>query len=314
MSSQLLMLLLVIDADLDEARDLGRRADAAGQQPRQRLVDMRAIGQHLLGRGARQHATLGARLPGPLALVIGVEAVVERGVESPVVRQMLGEDEGLEEPGDVGQVPLGRAGVVHGLDGHVLGRQRRGELQGKAPRLEQALLLRAMQLGVGLHRRYPATHVLRFLHSARAGSDCPIGTTGEPRHLHAQFMRGCWLIGRISRLRVCSLGASTTVERQGALDRARMLAKYGCGDKSRICVLPPPDRRADPHGGKMVARDHQPERRMRRRGKGYAAQELRGRGIDDMLVTSGKRPKRPVLEHWAPGSKGGSGECLARPM
>ncbi len=42
------MLLLVIDADLDEARDLGCRADAAGQQLGQCLVHVRAIAQHLL--------------------------------------------------------------------------------------------------------------------------------------------------------------------------------------------------------------------------------------------------------------------------
>ena len=86
-SKQLLVLLLVIDADLDQARHVVR--EAVGAEPGQRVVDMRTISQHAVARRPGQHATPRSRLTRPLALVVGVEAVVEGLVEHLVARQML---------------------------------------------------------------------------------------------------------------------------------------------------------------------------------------------------------------------------------
>ena len=61
---KLLVLLLVIDADLDEPRDLARRIDAAREERMQGLVDMGAIGKNLVGSaasGARVSAAAAAR-------------------------------------------------------------------------------------------------------------------------------------------------------------------------------------------------------------------------------------------------------------
>jgi hypothetical protein len=117
---QLLMLLLVVDSDLDQARDFGR--EAAASKLCQRLIDMRAVGKHALARGPCQDTAAPPGLTLPLALVVGVEAVVEGIVERLVTGEMLLQDELLEEPGDVREVPLGGARIVHGLDGHVLRR------------------------------------------------------------------------------------------------------------------------------------------------------------------------------------------------
>ena len=178
---QLLMLLLVVDADLDQSRDLGARTDAPRQQLGQRLVHVRAVGQHLLARRPREHAALRARLPRALALVVGIEAIVEGRVEDLVARQVLGKDEGLEEPGDVRQVPLGRARIVHRLDRHVLGRERLGELEREAARLEQALLQGAMRRSRGSRNRRLSTHLHPFSIRPMPGvsTSCPVHTGGS---------------------------------------------------------------------------------------------------------------------------------------
>ena len=45
-------------------------------------------------------------------------------IEDAVAREMMLQQEGLEEPGGVRQMPLGRRHVGHGLHHHVLGQQR----------------------------------------------------------------------------------------------------------------------------------------------------------------------------------------------
>ena len=143
---QLLMLLLVVDADLDQPRDLRLRLDAQGEELDQPLVHVRAIGHDPLARRSGQHAALGARLSRPLALIVGVEAVVEGVVEGAVMRQVFGENECLEKPGDVGEVPFGGACVFHGLDGHVLGAERRRKLVRQAAHIQQPVFEHAAAL------------------------------------------------------------------------------------------------------------------------------------------------------------------------
>ena len=141
---QFLMLLLVIDADLDEPGDLGAGLHALREKIRQPRIDMRAIRQNALDRRSRENAAPGARLARPLAFVIGIEAVVEGFIEHPVAGQVLGENEGLEEPRDVREVPFGRARILRRLDGHVLGRQRVRQSLGQVPRVEQTVFENAL--------------------------------------------------------------------------------------------------------------------------------------------------------------------------
>ena len=100
---------------------------------------MRPIGQHPFARWSRKNAALGARLPGTLALIVGVEAVVEGLVERPIAGQVLGENERLEKPGYVCEVPFRRASIFHRLDCHVLGAERLDELMREVPRIQQAV-------------------------------------------------------------------------------------------------------------------------------------------------------------------------------
>ncbi len=84
---KLLVLLLVIDADLDQAGNLAGGIDPSGVEPLQRLVDVSAIGENLGAGRAGQQSPFRPRLPLALALVVGVEAKVEALVENPVARQ-----------------------------------------------------------------------------------------------------------------------------------------------------------------------------------------------------------------------------------
>ena len=70
-------------------------------------------------------------------VVVRIERVKEGGRVEGRVARTARQHEGLEEPGGVGQVPLHRTGVGHGLDGLVLHRQGLG--QGEAPRPHRAV-------------------------------------------------------------------------------------------------------------------------------------------------------------------------------
>ena len=144
---KLLMLLLVIDAELDQLRRPGLKATLA--KPLECRVDMLAIGAHLIGGGPRQKPALAARLPRPDALVIGVEAIFEALVEDAVALEEGLEHERLEEPGGVGEMPLGWACVVIGLDDLVLVAQGPRQLRGEAAGGAQAVVKR---LGMGAGR------------------------------------------------------------------------------------------------------------------------------------------------------------------
>ncbi len=114
---QFLVLLLVIDAELDQ---LERRRRKLGQSARSSASSTcAAIAAHLVQRRAAEHAPLGPRMPLALALVIAVEQIGEALVERPVAGHMVAQHEGLEEPGRVGEVPFGRRGVGERLDRRV---------------------------------------------------------------------------------------------------------------------------------------------------------------------------------------------------
>ena len=87
---QLLVLLLVVQAELDEARWARverRRRRACGHGG----VDVPAVVADLLdGAGPAQQAALGAGVPGARLLVVRVEQVVVARVEGPVAGQVAG--------------------------------------------------------------------------------------------------------------------------------------------------------------------------------------------------------------------------------
>ncbi len=120
------MLLLVVQADLQDAQHLRqRRRVGARQQALDRLVDMRPEGGDLRTVRPGQEAAQRARMPGTGGHIVGIEQVAEAGVEDRVARQMRQQQELLEEPGGMRPMPLGGAGIGHRLHDLVLGAERR---------------------------------------------------------------------------------------------------------------------------------------------------------------------------------------------
>ena len=158
---QLLVLLLMVDAELDHVERRGRKRR---QRALQRLVDVRAIGADLVERGAAQHPAPGPRVARAFALVIAVEQKGVALVEQAIAGDMVAQHEGFEEPGRMGEMPFRRRSVGEGLDRGVGIRQRRGEAErqlagGEQPLaerlggrilIERGLSLRLWHSGIGM--------------------------------------------------------------------------------------------------------------------------------------------------------------------
>ncbi len=143
---QLLVLLLVMQAELDQVRELGPalgHADAVPLAQRHQrlhaLVHLRPVALHLVERGPQDQPAARARVLLAHALVVAVEEHPEALVERHEARFVPFEHEGLEEPGDMRQMPLGRTGIRHRLHLAVLGRERGGECERGGPHLPIAL-------------------------------------------------------------------------------------------------------------------------------------------------------------------------------
>ena len=130
------MLLLVVEAELDQRQ---RGSAKPRQRRRNGLVDMGATGEDLVQARAAEHAAARARVALALALVIGIEQIGPALVAQAIAGDMVAQDEGLEEPAGVGEVPFGRRGVGHRLEGGVGVGQRRGD--GRAQRAHRAVAL-----------------------------------------------------------------------------------------------------------------------------------------------------------------------------
>ena len=128
---QFLMLLLVVEADLDQRRDRLQCVVAGLLKEFHHCgVDMPAVGGDFLNAGAGQMAALVAGVPRSGADIVGIEQEGVVGVKRLVSPTVLAEQELLEEPGGMGAVPFRRAGVRHRLDQLVFRRQGRGAALG----------------------------------------------------------------------------------------------------------------------------------------------------------------------------------------
>jgi hypothetical protein len=121
------MLLLMFEAKGDAAGGFGGEIVRGFKQAGDLCIDMCPVGEDVPERWAGEAGA--ERFGGHVSegVVVGVEEPVEVGVEVGVVREEFAEDEGLKEPGGVGEVPLGGAGFGTGLDHEVLRREWRGE-------------------------------------------------------------------------------------------------------------------------------------------------------------------------------------------
>ncbi len=120
------MLLLVLQAERDEAFDLGI-ALARIDQRKHALVDLRSIAPDVGERRPRDHAASGARELFAHALVVAVEENAKGRIERLEPGLEALEQKGLEEPRAVREMPFSRAGIGHRLQLAVLGRERRGK-------------------------------------------------------------------------------------------------------------------------------------------------------------------------------------------
>jgi hypothetical protein len=127
---QFLVLLLVVEAELDQAK---RRRRKIGKGSEQGLVDRGAIGPDLVEARAAQHAPARPRMPLALAVVIGVEQIGVAFVEGRIALDVVAKHEGLEEPAGVGEMPFGRRGFGRRLKSGVGVRQRLGEGEAQRP-------------------------------------------------------------------------------------------------------------------------------------------------------------------------------------
>jgi len=123
---QFLVLLFVLQAQLQVLQCLFAEI-AIGQARQHLLIDVPAIVAHLLQRGPRQQAAAWAGMGGAEALVVAVEQEIPGRIPR-LVATHAGQHEAFEEPGGVGQVPFGRAGIVHALQHRVFSAERCGQL------------------------------------------------------------------------------------------------------------------------------------------------------------------------------------------
>ncbi len=127
--NELLMLLFVMGAEQDHRQSA---RVARGQERDHPLIDARSPRAHLIEGGPREQAPRGPRMARPGRLVVRVEEEAPSVVAPPVSRVEAREHELFEEPGRMGQVPLGRARVRHRLHERVFRGKGRGEGLGPA--------------------------------------------------------------------------------------------------------------------------------------------------------------------------------------
>ena len=169
---ELLVLLLVVQAELDEARDVG--SQGACQQAIHRLVHVSAVFGHLADAGPRDDSTARSGIPGADTFVVGVEQVRVGGMERPVSAQLRLEEEGLEEPRSVGTVPFCGADVGHGLDRLIL----RGEGGGQGLGHVAHLAVARRQPGGLRSRRDQVTHGFPVSSVHSVGGGCHFESLG----------------------------------------------------------------------------------------------------------------------------------------
>ena len=114
------MLLLVMNPEFDDGpRRVLHIVRDAFTQPEYGFIDMLAICEDFADGGPRHEPALRAAMPLTRLHVVRIEEERVPGVRACIVRHVIGQHEGLEEPTRVGQVPLGGTHVRHAAD-HVI--------------------------------------------------------------------------------------------------------------------------------------------------------------------------------------------------
>ncbi len=125
---QFLMLLLVIEAQLDQGPELAEHAVVKPvDQVAEAGIDVVPVEAHVMCTWAADDAAQGPVVSRPYGLVVAVEQEPVLVLEGAEVGLVVGQKEGLEEPGHMCPVPFGGRHVGHRLDGLVFRRKRRRE-------------------------------------------------------------------------------------------------------------------------------------------------------------------------------------------
>ena len=120
---QFLVLALVLDSELDDARiQPGRRIGT--EQPENPVIDVSPVFEHLVERRSGQQTALGAGVLIADRVVVGIEQDSEVGMKRTEPRCRSLQHHGFEKPAGVGEVPLRRAGIRHRLSAAVFRIQR----------------------------------------------------------------------------------------------------------------------------------------------------------------------------------------------
>jgi len=128
------MLFLMVAAECRARRHLGPVfLFHGGEQRDHRIVHLRAIAEDFLHRRTRQQPAARARERDADLIIIRVEQMLELRVKRAVTGDKGFEQEGLEEPARVCEVPLGRARIGHGLQAVIVRRERPAERLAHAP-------------------------------------------------------------------------------------------------------------------------------------------------------------------------------------
>ena len=130
---QFLVLLFMMEAKRNDGRELCQLPLIEPlQQLNDTLIDIPAVGIRLLDGGPGDQPTFGPAMPFSKRIVIRVEEVRVLWMQRPVIRNCRKEQEGLEKPADVGEMPLGRADIWHGLNDIIFGDQGFAQVLRKA--------------------------------------------------------------------------------------------------------------------------------------------------------------------------------------
>ena len=124
------------------------------------LIDIPPVGIRLLDGGPGDQPTFGSAMPFSQRIVIRIEEVRVLWMKRPVIRNCRKEQEGLEEPADVGEMPLGRADIRHGLNDIIFGDQGFAQVLRKAAHF--LVLLRERDIGCRLNAE--RTHLNGLCH------------------------------------------------------------------------------------------------------------------------------------------------------
>ena len=90
-------------------------------------IDCRTVSHHMSQRRPAQQAALGSRVACTYLLVVGVEEHAKAGVKRAMSKLVCRENKGFEKPAAMRQMPLGRAGIGHGLHAGIFSGQRCGQ-------------------------------------------------------------------------------------------------------------------------------------------------------------------------------------------